>query len=344
MSRFRSLLDASLCCLRDNKSYTLNLIEQELIRKKVRVYTANRRAYFGFSQEGETIVTANGIGCQKTRFVTEEEEEEEREQSPLPRKRQRLQEEMPDEIELTDDEQQLESAIEVKRLFAKHYGQLAHIEAMSIDRNEQQVEQEVQQQQQAPVSPIEQQQQQQQNEVPQTGEQTGWAHAAIWKAGYNQVLLDRMNVIVATTEGHQDSILDAKFTERQESITKDVERAFGVLQARFAMVRGPARLWSKSQLHSIMRACIILHNIIVEDERHDEDLIHDHEYDMQNPLVGISNAQSDDFDQYLARHQNVRDIDTHFALRNDLVEHIWNEYGKGALPELPPSPPPRIDH
>jgi len=30
------------------------------------------------------------------------------------------------------------------------------------------------------------------------------------------------------------------FVERQESVRKDVERAFGVLQDRFAIIRGPA--------------------------------------------------------------------------------------------------------
>ena len=40
-----------------------------------------------------------------------------------------------------------------------------------------------------------------------------------------------------------------------------------MLQAQFAIVRGPARFWDKEKLAKIMRACIILHNIIVEDER-----------------------------------------------------------------------------
>ncbi|XP_047315282.1 uncharacterized protein LOC124919157 [Impatiens glandulifera] len=57
------------------------------------------------------------------------------------------------------------------------------------------------------------------------------------------------------------------FTAAQESARKDVERAFSVLQARFAIVRGPARYFDRDTLNKIMMACIIMHNIIVEDER-----------------------------------------------------------------------------
>jgi hypothetical protein len=50
----------------------------------------------------------------------------------------------------------------------------------------------------------------------------------------------------------------------QEAVRKDVERDFGVLQSRFAIVRGPARLWEQT-LSDIMIACIIIHNMIVEE-------------------------------------------------------------------------------
>ena len=56
------------------------------------------------------------------------------------------------------------------------------------------------------------------------------------------------------------------FAQKQEGARKDVERAFGVLQARFAIVRGPARMWDRKTLGDIMYACSILHNMIVEDE------------------------------------------------------------------------------
>uniref|UniRef100_A0A0D3DWM2 Zinc finger GRF-type domain-containing protein n=1 Tax=Brassica oleracea var. oleracea TaxID=109376 RepID=A0A0D3DWM2_BRAOL len=55
--------------------------------------------------------------------------------------------------------------------------------------------------------------------------------------------------------------------EIQESAQKDVERAFGVLQARFAIVKNPVRTLNKEKIGKIMRACIILHNMIVENER-----------------------------------------------------------------------------
>ena len=57
------------------------------------------------------------------------------------------------------------------------------------------------------------------------------------------------------------------FSKYQEGQQKDVERAFGVFKSRFAIVRDPARFWDKGDLARIMRACIILHNMIVEDER-----------------------------------------------------------------------------
>ena len=53
----------------------------------------------------------------------------------------------------------------------------------------------------------------------------------------------------------------------QEGQQKDVERAFGVLQSRFTIIRSPTRFWGKWDLAKIMRACIILHKMIVEDKR-----------------------------------------------------------------------------
>ena len=56
------------------------------------------------------------------------------------------------------------------------------------------------------------------------------------------------------------------FARVQETCRKDVKCAFGILQARFSIVRGPARFWNEATLNDIMNACIILHNMIIEDD------------------------------------------------------------------------------
>ncbi|XBJ06881.1 hypothetical protein VPH35_012471 [Triticum aestivum] len=58
-----------------------------------------------------------------------------------------------------------------------------------------------------------------------------------------------------------------EFARVQEAARKDIERAFGVLQSRFAIVRGPARFWDKKTLKNIITCCVILHNMILKDER-----------------------------------------------------------------------------
>ena len=57
------------------------------------------------------------------------------------------------------------------------------------------------------------------------------------------------------------------FATFQERTRKDVEHAFGVLQQRFAIIHQPTRFFYLETLRDIMKACIILHNMIIEDER-----------------------------------------------------------------------------
>ncbi|XP_071688678.1 uncharacterized protein [Rutidosis leptorrhynchoides] len=56
-----------------------------------------------------------------------------------------------------------------------------------------------------------------------------------------------------------------KFTRFQASARKDVERTFGVLQGRFAILKTPARVMSVNKMRRIMYSCIVMHNMIQED-------------------------------------------------------------------------------
>jgi hypothetical protein len=56
--------------------------------------------------------------------------------------------------------------------------------------------------------------------------------------------------------------------EDAECPSQGVERAFGVLQARWEIVRNPVRAWGLETIGDIMMACVILHNMVVQDEQH----------------------------------------------------------------------------
>lgn len=57
------------------------------------------------------------------------------------------------------------------------------------------------------------------------------------------------------------------YAKVQESVQKDVERAFGVLKQRFRVLAIRIKLWHTEAIDAIMITCIILHNMIIEDER-----------------------------------------------------------------------------
>ncbi|XP_024177898.1 uncharacterized protein LOC112183795 [Rosa chinensis] len=132
------------------------------------------------------------------------------------------------------------------------------------------------------------------------------------------------------------------FAKQQEGARKDVERAFGVLQARFAIVRGPARLWNQETLKDIMTACIIMHNMIVEDERDDDHYIRNIGRDRDSEIDQIienydivgepsnvlpSHERTQTLMEFIDNHLRIKDGETHSRLQGDLIEHLWQLHG-----------------
>ena len=127
------------------------------------------------------------------------------------------------------------------------------------------------------------------------------------------------------------SELDKLFAKYQEGCRKDIEHAFGVLQTRFKIIREPARMWEISDLAIIMRSCIMLHNMIVEDER-DTYSHHWTDYD-QSEASGSSTPQPFStevlpaFANHMRARSELRDSNVHHELQSDLVKHIWSKFG-----------------
>ncbi|XP_021728264.1 uncharacterized protein LOC110695315 [Chenopodium quinoa] len=135
---------------------------------------------------------------------------------------------------------------------------------------------------------------------------------------------------------------DKLFADHQAAARKDIERAFGVLQARFAIIRKPSLAYDEDILRDIMKACIIMHNMIVEDERHNytraEVLRAFYEEDQQESTpaststtppfeFNVGRPTNFDFNAFLQRKASLRNREIHLSLKRDLVEHIWQRYG-----------------
>jgi hypothetical protein len=78
-----------------------------------------------------------------------------------------------------------------------------------------------------------------------------------------------------------------------------------------------------------MKACIILHNIIIEDERGEnvtEGFFH-YEQEEENPHIVLPEKTSC-FIEFIRGHQHIKDQEAHSRLQSDLVEHIWQLKGE----------------
>ncbi|CAL2240387.1 unnamed protein product [Prunus armeniaca] len=132
---------------------------------------------------------------------------------------------------------------------------------------------------------------------------------------------------------------ERSFVSFQEGYRKDVERCFGILQARWAISRGAARMLDEEVLQSIMMTCIILHNMIVEDE-YDYDALEVFEPDPMNttltriykkpmgpnglPLEPESLLRYGQFNNpMIDRYQEMQSSYVHEIRQVDLIEHLW---------------------
>jgi hypothetical protein len=120
------------------------------------------------------------------------------------------------------------------------------------------------------------------------------------------------------------NVKDQTFATAQECTRKDVERVFRVLRSKFRIIQNSCRFWNAKDMNTIMRACIILHNMILEDVV----VIDVYEFEEPNDPPISMNCDIPQIHQIMKKYEEIMDRPTSRTLQADLVEQ--NRYLKGA--------------
>jgi hypothetical protein len=74
-----------------------------------------------------------------------------------------------------------------------------------------------------------------------------------------------------------------------------------------------------------MRACVIMHNMIVEDEGFVVDPNERFEYGGEN-VEPTHGQPTRTLEEYIDAHRKIRNKETHEQLKEDLIQHLWNHH------------------
>nr|XP_043620008.1 uncharacterized protein LOC122591843 [Erigeron canadensis] len=99
------------------------------------------------------------------------------------------------------------------------------------------------------------------------------------------------------------------FKTAQEAARKDIERAFGVLKGKWHIIDRPFRQRSLGTIRNLVYACVILHNMIIQDSGRAICPVY-----IGDPVVRPSS--------HWDALPEIQDEETHFRLRYDLTDHL----------------------
>eukprot|EP00918_Siedleckia_nematoides_P010874 GHVU01023854.1.p1 GENE.GHVU01023854.1~~GHVU01023854.1.p1 ORF type:complete len:459 (+),score=30.35 GHVU01023854.1:323-1699(+) len=145
---------------------------------------------------------------------------------------------------------------------------------------------------------------------------------------------------VAKPVSNPTTVKESTYTDAHAAGRKDVERAFGVVQGQWHIVRTPARYYDVETLQLIMTTCLILHNMNVEDRNNTvyepvnagRDGRKRMKLDWQSHTVG--STEVDEPTPFVTR---IMGLTTAFSsqhqqrLESALIEHIWDAQGAEAV-------------
>jgi hypothetical protein len=104
-----------------------------------------------------------------------------------------------------------------------------------------------------------------------------------------------------------------------------VECAFSLLKKRFNILAIHDRSYSQHTLELIIRACIILHNMTIDDERDD---IYDDNYHNVTSVVAppVNYEAPASLTIILQREMDLTSVLMFLNIQSDLIDHVWNKF------------------
>lgn len=138
---------------------------------------------------------------------------------------------------------------------------------------------------------------------------------------------------------------EKRYASAQEAVRKDVERAFAALVARWHILKQPCRLAKRDEMANVMKACILMNNMIVEARRNSYE---SGMYEAAESSADAAEVNSFTFawqdrasfelgaaaehvqawaNRVAARYAEFTSREVHASLTANLVAHIWNRYG-----------------
>ncbi|GKD05789.1 ALP1-like protein, partial [Tanacetum coccineum] len=125
-------------------------------------------------------------------------------------------------------------------------------------------------------------------------------------------------LIKSISQPGSNNVKRIRYKQAHEAARKDVERAFGVLTKKWAIVRTHARSRSLKKITHLMYTCIILHNMIRKKKGNaiSLDFYPEEQHREDDPVRSAQDR--------LRVIREIHDEETHLNLKADLVEHIWH--------------------
>lgn len=137
--------------------------------------------------------------------------------------------------------------------------------------------------------------------------------------------------IFMKTISHPQTPKTKLYAKCQESLRKDVERCFGILQACWQILVNPCRLFDEASMKDIIMTCVILHNMRLHFRHSNPELQNQvenvHPDLPSSETAGFSRASQRTFDEMCEDRIHIRSSQQYDELRNVLIDHLWMTKG-----------------